>query len=85
MNSKPLNFKPEEITAVYRIIKDYEENIPEEYQGEELARAYELLAKADVFKGRIYKQQYWRFLVYENFFLSYGMSSAKKTPNPNRP
>src|SRR3989338_201876 len=30
MNSKPLNFKPEEITAVYRIIKDYEENIPED-------------------------------------------------------
>ncbi|MBR9702097.1 replication factor C large subunit [Candidatus Pacearchaeota archaeon] len=57
-----------------------EENIPSEYQGEELARAYDLLSKADVFKGRIYKQQYWRFLVYENIFLSYGISSAKKTP-----
>jgi len=68
--------------SIEEIILWVEENIPEEYQGEELARAYELLAKADVFKGRIYKQQYWRFLVYENFFLSYGMSSAKKTPNP---
>jgi len=57
-----------------------EENIPLEYQGEELARAYELLAKADVFKGRIYKQQYWRFLVYENIFLSYGIASSKKNP-----
>ncbi len=55
-----------------------EENIPTEYSGEELARAYELLAKVDLFKGRIYKQQYWRFLVYENIFLSYGISSAKK-------
>jgi replication factor C large subunit len=57
-----------------------EENIPLEYQGEELARAYELLAKADIFKGRIYKQQYWRFLVYENIFLSYGIASSKKNP-----
>ena len=55
-----------------------EENIPTEYQGAELARAYDLLSKADVFKGRIYKQQYWRFLVYESIFLSYGMASSKK-------
>ena len=57
-----------------------EENIPLEYNGEELARAYELLAKADIFKGRIYKQQYWRFLVYENILLSYGIASSKKNP-----
>jgi replication factor C large subunit len=55
-----------------------EENIPNEYKGRELARAYDLLSKADLFKGRIYKQQYWRFLVYENIFLSYGISSCKK-------
>jgi len=56
-----------------------EENIPAEYQGEELAKAYECLSKVDIFKRRIYKQQYWRFLVYENAFLSYGISSAKKS------
>jgi len=55
-----------------------EENIPTEYQGESLARAYDLLSKVDVFKGRIYKQQYWRFLLYENILLGYGISSAKK-------
>ena len=60
------------------IILWVEENIPAEYQGENLARAYELLSKVDLFKGRIYKQQYWRFLIYENFFLSYGIASAKK-------
>jgi len=60
------------------IILWVEENIPSEYQGESLARAYELLSKVDLFKGRIYKQQYWRFLVYENIFLSYGISSSKK-------
>ena len=61
-----------------QIILWVEENIPTEYQGEELARAYDLLSKADVFKGRIYKQQYWRFLVYERIFLSYGISASKK-------
>ncbi len=60
------------------IILWIEENIPAEYQGEELAKAYEALSRTDIFKGRIYKQQYWRFLVYENIFLSYGISASKK-------
>ena len=55
-----------------------EENIPAEYQGEELAKAYDALSKVDIFKRRIYRQQYWRFLVYENALLSYGISSSKK-------
>lgn len=54
-----------------------EENIPKVYSGVELAKAYERLGEADLFKGRIYHQQYWRFLVYENAFLSYGVSEAK--------
>lgn len=57
-----------------------EENIPEEYKGKELAYALDKLSRADVFKGRIYKQQYWRFMLYENILLSYGISAAKKTP-----
>jgi len=60
------------------IILWVEENIPASYKGKELARAYELLSKTDLFKGRIYKQQYWRFMVYENIFLSYGIASAKQ-------
>jgi replication factor C large subunit len=55
-----------------------EENIPAEYKGEELAKAFDSLSRADVFKGRIYKQQYWRFLVYESILLSYGIAAAKK-------
>ncbi len=60
------------------IILWVEENIPAEYQGEELAKAYDALSRVDVFKGRIYKQQYWRFLVYENILLSYGISASKQ-------
>jgi replication factor C large subunit len=55
-----------------------EENIPQEYKGEELAKAFNILSKADVFRGRIYRQQHWRFLVYENILLSAGISSVKE-------
>jgi replication factor C large subunit len=55
-----------------------EENLPMEYQGSGLARAHLSLSLADLFKGRIYRQQYWRFLVYQNFFLSAGVASATK-------
>lgn len=55
-----------------------EENIPLEYSGRGLYRAYESLSKSDIFKGRIYRQQYWRFLVYQNFFLTAGISYASK-------
>jgi replication factor C large subunit len=58
-----------------------EENIPLEYSGQALLKAQECLSKADVFKGRIYRQQHWRFLVYQNFFLSAGISSATKLKN----
>jgi replication factor C large subunit len=60
------------------IILWVEENIPLEYKGSALAKAYDWLSKADLFKGRIYKQQYWRFLVYQSFFLSAGISSVTK-------
>jgi len=58
-----------------------EENIPEEYKGEALAKAFESLSKADIFKGRIHRQQHWHFMVYENFFLTVGISTAKGNKN----
>lgn len=57
-----------------------EENIPKEYKNEALAKAYYALGSADVFRGRIYRNQSWRFLVYQNIFQSAGISFAKKTP-----
>jgi len=61
-----------------------EKNIPTECRGKELVKAFEALSKADVFKGRIYRQQYWRFLFYQNFFLTAGISAAKKFKNPEQ-
>ncbi len=55
-----------------------EENIPAEYSGVELAKAYDRLSRVDIFRKRIYRQQYWRFLIYQNALLSYGISSSKK-------
>ena len=57
-----------------------EENIPREYKGRALAKAYLALAQADIFRGRIYRKQFWRFLVYQNIFQSAGISYAKDKP-----
>lgn len=58
-----------------------EENIPREYKGEALYKAFEALSQADKFRGRIYRQQFWRFLLYQNAFQSAGVSHAKSRPN----
>ncbi len=55
-----------------------EQNIPLEYRERELESAFDALSLSDVFNGRIYKQQYWRFLVYQNILLSYAIASAKE-------
>ncbi len=66
------------------IIPWIDENLPKEYlQPGALAKAYEHLARADVFQGRIRRQQHWRFLVYINSLLTAGVSSAKKEKNIN--
>lgn len=86
---KVFQLKPtEEITRIYDSVNMpideislwVEENIPQEFSGEELAFAINRLSKSDIFKGRIYKQQYWRFLAYQNILLSYGISASKKEP-----
>lgn len=54
-----------------------EENIPNVYDDKSVVLAFNEIAKADVFKGRIMKWQYWRYLVYINFYLTYGVSAIK--------
>jgi len=54
-----------------------DENLPKEYTIEDLDRAYNMLSKADVYRGRIRRWQHWRFLVYINDLISAGIASAK--------
>src|SRR3989344_2076617 len=54
-----------------------DENMPKEYTKEELAGGYDALSKADVFNGRIRKNQYWRFLVYIDALMSVGVAISK--------
>jgi len=54
------------------------ENLPLEYKGADLAEAYEWVSKADVFRGRIRRWQYWRFLVYVKQLLTAGVCVSKK-------
>ena len=55
-----------------------EENIPLVYKGEELCKAINALSIADVFRGRIRRQRYWRFMVYEYFLLGAGIAGVKE-------
>ncbi len=55
-----------------------DENLPKEYTNpEELAGAYEMLSKADVFNRRIRRWQHYRFLIYINALITAGIASAK--------
>lgn len=55
-----------------------DENIPLEYtKPEELAKAYDALSKADIFRSRIMRRQHWRFLVYQNSLMTAGISLAR--------
>ncbi len=56
-----------------------DENLPKEYtKPDELAKAYDMLSKADVFNRRIKRWQHYRFLVYINALITAGIASAKK-------
>ncbi|MBT4604337.1 replication factor C large subunit [archaeon] len=61
-----------------------EKNIAKEYfKPQELQKAYEYLARADVYRGRIRRWQHWRFMVYIFDLLSAGISTAKIQRNPD--
>lgn len=79
LDTKMLSVFDEVNLPIDQIFLWIEENIPVEYKGEELAKAYDALSRADVFRGRIYRQQHWRFMVYEYFLLGSGIAAAKKS------
>lgn len=60
-----------------------DENIPLEYSGSDITKAYNSLSRADVFKGRVSRQQYYRFLVYQSNLMTAGVSLAKSKQHQN--
>lgn len=55
------------------------QNIPLEYEDpEEIWEAFDKLSKADIYAGRIYRRQHWRFLVYMTTLAYAGVALAKK-------
>jgi replication factor C large subunit len=55
-----------------------DENLPKEYRKQEdIARAYDVFSRADVFRGRIMRWQHWRFMVYCYDLIGPGISISK--------
>lgn len=58
-----------------------ENNITNEYEDlEEIAAAYEMLSRADIFRQRIRSRQNWKFLAYMIDLMTAGVSVSKKAP-----
>lgn len=56
-----------------------ENNIANEYENpEEIAKAYDTLSKADLFRQRIKSRQNWKFLAYMIDLMTGGVATAKK-------
>ncbi len=56
-----------------------EQNIVNEYEKpEEIAKAYEMLSRADIFRGRISRRQYWTLLKYIIDLMTSGVALSKK-------
>lgn len=61
-----------------------EENTPIVYAKGALMNAFNEISKADVFRGKIMRRQHWRYLVYVNFYLTFGVSNSKSNPSKTK-
>ncbi|MBD3155307.1 MAG: replication factor C large subunit [Candidatus Aenigmarchaeota archaeon] len=83
-------FKTKSLMAARRSVSDVdkrpdeifwwiEQNIANEYEKiEEISNAYEMLSRADIFRGRISRRQYWTLLKYMIDLMSGGVALSKK-------
>jgi replication factor C large subunit len=83
-------FKTKSLMAARRSIDDVdkspdeifwwiEQNIANEYEKpEEIAKAYEMMSRADLFKGRISSRQYWTLLKYMIDLMTAGVALSKE-------
>ncbi len=60
-----------------------DENLPLEYKNSlELFKAYEAMSKADIYKRRIFREQYYRLLIYRNALMTAGVAFARNGNYP---
>jgi len=57
-----------------------EENLPLEYEGEMLYKAFNYLSRADVFLGRVRKRQFYRLWKYSTYLMTAGIQNVKDEP-----
>ncbi len=55
-----------------------DENLPLEYEGEDLLKAYLVLSRADMFLGRVRRRQFYRLWRYASYLMTVGVQQAKK-------
>ncbi len=55
-----------------------EENIPRQYSGGDMAKAFDRFSRSDIFNGRIRRQQYWGFLRYSSELMTSGIALSRE-------
>lgn len=55
-----------------------DENLPLEYEGEELLKAYLVLSRADMFLGRVKRRGFYRLWRYATYLMTVGVAFAKQ-------
>lgn len=60
------------------IIHWVDENLPLEASGKELAKAYNVLSRADIFLGRVRRRQYYRLWKYASYLMTAGVQQIKE-------
>lgn len=68
---------PEQLDRLFLWI---DQNLPAEYRGLALARAYRVLSDADIFWSRIIRWQYWRLALYAQLLATIGIQHSKEQP-----
>lgn len=59
-----------------------DENLPAVYSGKDLAGAFSMLSRSDIFYGRIRARQHWGFLRYSGDLMTAGVSLAREDLRP---
>lgn len=59
------------------LLRWVEENIPRQYEGEDVAKAFDYLSRGDIFQARIFRRQHYGFLKYVYFLSTIGVSFAR--------